>query len=156
MMPLKKEWASYLPNSGNSSLVFLRVLAPSRLNGDAPGTSEFNREDARTRRNCDGYLTSLNSSHLLVNRGERNSCLIFQFLFIPEDANFTMSPRMLKFTLSTASMRLVLLGAGNDSKIFPCTEVSGTSPLSMTPAFKYLDPLLYICSTSGSACCISS
>src|SRR6185436_9203028 len=81
---------------------------------------------------------------------------IFQFFLVPEAANFTTSSRMLKFTLSIAFIRLrLLLCAGGSNKLY-CTESSGTIPLSITPAFRYRDPFLYNCSTSGTACAINA
>src|SRR5689334_21947556 len=81
------------------------------------------------------YCTVLKSSHRVLYRLDRSSCRIFQFLFIPEDPNLTLSSRMLKLILSMACMRLRCSFSAWDAKRLPCMESSGTRLLSITPAF---------------------
>src|SRR5215217_7623738 len=86
-----------------------------------------------------GYfqLTSYSSSHLVVYLGERNSCRIFQLRLVPEEANLSVSSRIEKLILSIMLMsRRWLFFSGGRNKL-ACTEESGTSPLSITPAFLY-------------------
>src|SRR5664279_4658567 len=102
------------------------------------------------------YTTSLNSFHLDVYLGERNSFLIFQSRLNPEDANFTTSSRMLKFRLSRASIKKRLLFSVMGLNKLLWIEVSGTIPLNITPAFLYSRPGLNICSASRMAGAINS
>src|ERR1022692_3965979 len=51
------------------------------------------------------HLTSLKSSQRELCLFDRSSCLIFQFLVIPEEPNLTLSSRMLKLILSMVFIR---------------------------------------------------
>ena len=51
-----------------------------------------------------GHLTSISSSHRVVNRLDLNSCRIFQFFAMPDEANFSVSSRIAKLILSTVLM----------------------------------------------------
>src|SRR5664279_5539124 len=78
------------------------------------------------------YTTSLNSFHLDVYLGERNSFLIFQSRLNPEEANFTTSSLMLKFRLSSASIKKRLLFSVMGLNKLLWIEVSGTIPLNLS------------------------
>src|SRR5579862_107701 len=121
--PLTKSRSDY---TNSSSPVFSHVYTTAKNCRHGLGLNHFTWTHQEI---------SFNSSHLVLCLSDRSSCLIFQFLFMPEEQNLTTSSRMLKFTLSTALIKYRLTPFDSPEKKFPWIAVSGTIPLSITPAF---------------------